>query len=194
MARADLLVKLIKAGSHGDTTAFRRTAEAVIADERAKNHTILADRLSENLMLNGNGRRLSGSLDRAAEFVFESNPSKTFDALILPSTVRKACQELVEEQHKADVLRSHGLEPRHRMLLSGPPWNGKTSLTMAIANALMLPLYTVRYEGLIGSFLGETAGRLKRLNFAQHISQNLARGLLCRDRRVWNHRVAQASP
>jgi AAA+ superfamily predicted ATPase len=33
----------------------------------------------------------------------------------------------------------------------------------AIANALLVPLFVVRYEAVIGSFLGETSGRLKRL-------------------------------
>lgn len=61
------------------------------------------------------------------------------------------------------MLRSHGLEPRHRILLAGPPGNGKTSLAEAIAEALSIPLLAVRYEFVIGSFLGETARRLRRV-------------------------------
>jgi SpoVK/Ycf46/Vps4 family AAA+-type ATPase len=70
---------------------------------------------------------------------------------------------LVEEQHRADMLRSHALEPRHRVLLVGPPGNGKTSLAEALAGELSLPLLVVRYDGVIGSYLGETAVRLARL-------------------------------
>jgi SpoVK/Ycf46/Vps4 family AAA+-type ATPase len=44
-----------------------------------------------------------------------------------------------------------------------PPGNGKTSLAEALADALMVPLVSVRYEGVVGSFLGETASRLGRL-------------------------------
>jgi SpoVK/Ycf46/Vps4 family AAA+-type ATPase len=36
-------------------------------------------------------------------------------------------------------------------------------LAEAIAFELMVPLFVVRYEAVIGSFLGETGGRLKRL-------------------------------
>jgi AAA+ superfamily predicted ATPase len=45
----------------------------------------------------------------------------------------------------------------------GPPGNGKTSLAEAIAEGLAVPFFIVRYETMIGSFLGETAGRLKRV-------------------------------
>jgi len=48
-------------------------------------------------------------------------------------------------------------------LLIGPPGNGKTSLAEALADSLMVPLYLVRYDGVIGAYLGETASRLRRL-------------------------------
>ena len=85
------------------------------------------------------------------------------DHLILPESVRSACQDLISEQSRAELLRSYGLEPRNKVLLIGPPGNGKTSLAEAIAESLMIPLLTVRYESIIGSYLGETASRLFKL-------------------------------
>jgi SpoVK/Ycf46/Vps4 family AAA+-type ATPase len=95
--------------------------------------------------------------------VFETTPRVSLADLILPEAVVSQCQEMVEEHHRGDLLRSHGLNPRHRLLFVGPPGNGKTSLAEALAHALAVPLYQIRYDGVVGSFLGETAGRLRKV-------------------------------
>ena len=62
MARSDLLIALVKAGSSGDRKAVRATAEAIIAEERAKQHNVLADRLFHMVQINGNGSHPVGHL------------------------------------------------------------------------------------------------------------------------------------
>lgn len=167
MARADLLVNLVRAGTQGDQSLFRSTVEAMAAEERAKHHNQLADRLEANLRA-ANARPKTAEVVRSYDgghggLLYEIEPRRTLDSMLLPSDVLKASMELIEEQQRRDLLRSYGLEPRHRVLLSGPPGNGKTTLAEAIAQGLMVPLFVVRYEAVIGSFLGETSGRLKRL-------------------------------
>jgi SpoVK/Ycf46/Vps4 family AAA+-type ATPase len=81
--------------------------------------------------------------------------------LILPSTVQILANQLIEEQQRADLLRSYNLEPRSRVLLTGPPGNGKTSMAEAIATALSVPFLVVRYEKVVNSYLGETAKRIQ---------------------------------
>lgn len=169
MARADLLLDLVRAGAQGDHELFRKTLEALITEERAKQHNVLADQLAAHLRINGSAHRLARILpepngDRAA--FAEIRPRRNLESLILPVLVRESCGEIIEEHHRADLLRAHGLEPRHRLLLSGPPGNGKTTLAEALAFELSVPLYVVRYESIIGSYLGETAVRLAKL-FAQ---------------------------
>lgn len=163
MARSDLLINLVKAGSSGDYALFKQTVESLIAEERAKQHHVLADRLAENLKRNGTSGLTLMREERPHGLFFEVTPTKKLIDLILPQIVEQACLELVEEHHRRELLRSHNLEPRHKVLLAGPPGNGKTSLAEALAEALILPLYIVRYEGVIGSFLGETADRLRKL-------------------------------
>ena len=53
MARSDLLVSLVRAGVSGDNRELASTAEALIAEERARQHNILADRLEQALRSNG---------------------------------------------------------------------------------------------------------------------------------------------
>lgn len=86
-----------------------------------------------------------------------------------PPPFAKQHLDLIEEHHRRDLLRSHGIEPRHRILLEGPPGSGKTTLAETIATEIAVPLLTVRYEALIGSFLGETASRLDVLFSAVRI-------------------------
>ena len=172
MARSDLIVSLVKAGTAGDKRSFRSATEAIIAEERAKHHNVLADRLTSLIQSNGSGGAQrtvaiasvqNDSSPRGKEFIAEITPRRRLDDLILPAIVRRAVDELVEEQQRADLLRAHGLEPRHRVLLVGPPGTGKTTLAEALAESTGVPLFVVRYETMIGSYLGETATRLKRL-------------------------------
>ncbi|WP_374297690.1 AAA family ATPase [Sphingomonas sp.] len=168
MARSDLLISLVRAASSGDQAGVRSSAEALAADERAKNHHILADRLQRalaNITVSSSSslsqRDSAGSQGREA--ILEVQPQLRMDQLLLPLPVNESGKQLIEEHARADVLRSHGYEPRHRVLLSGPPGNGKTSYAEAVAEALALPLFLVRYDALIGSYLGETNARLRKL-------------------------------
>lgn len=168
MARADLLCDLVKYGLNNDNINFRKAVEAISASERAKQHGVLANKLEEMLRTssrpnikdasavihkNGNGENI----------VMETIPTKKMSQLLLPKSVVESCNDLLEEHMRSDILRSFGLEPRNKILLIGPPGNGKTSLAEAVAESLMLPLLTVKYENLVGSYLGETASRLAKL-------------------------------
>lgn len=167
MPRADLIVNLVRAGTQGDQRTFRSTVEAIAAEERAKRHTQLADRLEENLRQPSHTAKapdLVRSFDGGhGGLLYEVEPRRGLDSIFLDNAVATPVRELVEEQQRADLLRSYGIEPRHRVLLAGPPGNGKTTLAEGIAFELMVSLFVVRYEAVVGSYLGETSGRLKRL-------------------------------
>lgn len=165
MARSDLLVSLVKAGASGDRSTLTTTVEALVAEERAKSHHVLADKLHRALasvpVSTSSELRRTGTPGR--DFVIESEPRVELSSLILTLPAEHLTKQLVEEHHRADLLRAQGMQPRHRVLLSGPPGNGKTSLAEGLAEAIAVPLLTVRYDALVGAYLGETNARLARL-------------------------------
>ena len=66
MARADLVLDIVKAGAEGNHELFRKTLEAFIAEEHAKQDNVLADQLAAHL-------RINGSAARPALILLESN-------------------------------------------------------------------------------------------------------------------------
>jgi len=168
MARADLLVHLIQSGLRSDKESFRKTVEAIIAEERAKQHKVLGERLEMILNASVNGTsvvNLPQQLQNGKNGtpVIEVNPQRRLSDLVLSDSVYQICNDLIQEHHREDLLRTFNLAPRHRLLFVGAPGNGKTSLAEALACELMVPLFVVRYESIVGTFLGETAVRLKKL-------------------------------
>src|SRR5688572_14384672 len=126
MARSDLLITLVKAGVTGDRLGARNVAEAIIADERAKQHTVLADRLYKtlvantsqaNAMMHLHGHQHRGTSDNGrSDVLAELEPRKRLDDLWLSEICRANVEQLVEEQRRAALLRAHGLDPRNRVL------------------------------------------------------------------------------
>lgn len=166
VARADLLLNLVKAGINGERELFTKTVEAVIAEERSKSHHVLADSLASaaSQAKKPTATPLQVILKSpSAELLLEQQPDIALSDLVLPSTVHILAMQLIEEQQRADLLRSYNLEPRSRVLLTGPPGNGKTSLAEAIATALCVPFLVVRYEKVVNSYLGETAKRIQEV-------------------------------
>ena len=144
MARADLLLDLVEAERRGDRERFKNLVESVIAEERANQHHLLADRLSQLITTTGREPVRDDKAAAIRDLVHEVVPNRRLSELELAPVPRRVVAELIEEQKRADLLRSYG----------------KTSVAEAIAAELMLPFYVIRYEGVMSSFLGETAARL----------------------------------
>lgn len=169
MAQADKLVDLLKAAASGDQLMLRKVAEGLIEEEKSKGHRILAERLTKAIQTPFNsasrppGVRMSNGASPNKDLFYEIRPERSLDTLVLPEKIKEEIQEVIEEQHRSELLHAHNLKARSRILLAGPPGNGKTTLAEAVAHELMYPLIVIRYETLIGSYLGETSSRLKNI-------------------------------
>ena len=76
---------------------------------------------------------------------------------------RLEIDRFVELNRRSGELASAGIEPPSSLLLVGPPGCGKTMAAFAIACDLGLPLFVVRLDSLLGSFLGNSAKNLRRV-------------------------------
>jgi len=120
MARNDLLVALVRAGASGDNQMLHATVEAIVAEERAKKNETLATKLTRALGAKGHlspANQVSSLPTPGRELVYEAEPKITLNDLILRDQTRTSVEQLIEEQSRADLLRSHGLQPRHSVLL-----------------------------------------------------------------------------
>ena len=81
--------------------------------------------------------------------------------LVLAPKTRTVLERVIREHKCIRDIRSHGLSPRKKLLLVGPPGTGKTITASAVAGELALPLFVVRLDRLITRFMGETAAKLR---------------------------------
>ena len=172
MANGKILRQLIKAGASGDNSAFRRASEAVIEEERQKQHHLLANDLEH--ILYGQSTASARSVhtllpeppidkERGLPLLDIRQPQRALEELSVPDTSLAAIEELLEEHRRADVLRSFGMKPSGKALFYGPPGCGKTLAAEVIAFELDRPLAIVRLDALVSSLLGETAANLRKV-------------------------------
>ena len=168
------------AKSDRDRQALQQTMKAIIAESK-RTPTKGAAKSSDQVSLPGLDAPARSRArpqqnhdpelpDRVAELVHAIPAQRRLSDLVLAPQVVDAVEEFIDEFTQAPLLRSHSLEPRHTVLLLGPPGNGKTSLAEAMATELSLPLLSVRYDAIVDSFLGETSNRLRRL--IEYATQN----------------------
>lgn len=172
MAEGRVLRMLLKAGAEGDTESFRRAAEEVIRDERAKKHHLLAGDLERILYGEAARAKSMGELrpvrdlprdERGLDLLVVRAPVRDLQDVVLSDEVRSALDEVLLEQGRAEVLATHGLKPAGRLLFCGPPGCGKTSAAEVLATELGLELAVVRFDAVVSSFLGETAANLRKV-------------------------------
>ncbi len=171
MASGKILRQIIKAGATGDSTAFKEASEAVIREERQKQHHLLANDLEKILYGDISNQGLTSfrvkenvpTDERGLPLLVLRQPSRTLEDVVFSPDNQLAIDDLLEEYHRGDVLKSYGLRPADRILFCGPPGCGKTLTAEVIAAELSRPLALIRLDSVVSSYLGETAANLRKV-------------------------------
>ena len=167
MATADQVKALIRSHAAGDDERFYAVALQLAAREAQSGHASYARDLKE-LVDAAKGRVPTTSPTPVAvprgdlaSLLAVEYPDERLSDIVLDREVLADLQRVLKEQRQRDRLRATGFAPLRRLLLLGPPGTGKTMTARVIAGELHLPLFTVRLDGLITKFMGETAAKLR---------------------------------
>ncbi|MEQ1590434.1 MAG: AAA family ATPase [Gallionella sp.] len=179
MASSEQLKALIKSHITRDDGHFYSVAMQVAAHEAKLGHGKLAEELRD--MIDAAKTRLwqdtSGKLVPIASALNNSSkprgelanlltvtyPSNRLGDMVLDDLVSGQLQRIIKEQRMLSRIKEHGLSPRRKLLLVGPPGTGKTMTASALAGELGIPLFCVRLDSLITKFMGETAAKLRQV-------------------------------
>ena len=173
MTRGDPLKKLFLSYLKRNDDSFRSTAMEIIAEEQKKNHTLLAEELQKILSNSGANSvtiephydlsSLPKDRERQALLVEVRKAGRYLPDIILSKENQKIVEEIMGEFRRGEILLSHGIKPRIKLLFCGPPGCGKTLLAEVIAAELGLPILYTRFDTIVSSYLGETSANLRKV-------------------------------
>ena len=106
---------------------------------------------------------IAKGLKDTSGLLYATTPQVRLGDLVTTEEVRKKLNRVIREQRHLGKLKSHGLSPRRRLLLVGPPGTGKTFTASVLAGELSYPLFLVRLDALITKFMGESSAKLRQV-------------------------------
>ncbi|RJQ50184.1 MAG: ATP-binding protein [Nitrospiraceae bacterium] len=170
MASAEQLKALLKSYIDGDDPRFFAVAMQVAAHEAKQGHGKLAQELRA-LIDDAKSKQASQISQKPipiarpkgdlSALLSVSYPKIRLSDMILSKNIASRLNRIVREQRQLNKIRTHGLSPRRKLLLIGPPGTGKTMSASALAGEFGLPLFVIRLDGLITKYMGETASKLR---------------------------------
>jgi SpoVK/Ycf46/Vps4 family AAA+-type ATPase len=169
MATAEQLKALLKSYSEADGEQFLSVAMQIAAHAAKTGKPKLADELKElvrEVRQRQKAQKIGGAVPIArpsgemAGLLSVTYPKVRLGEMVLSIETRKQLQKVTREYKQQSRLRQHGLNPRRKLLLVGPPGCGKTMTSRALAGELKLPHFAVQLHALITKFMGETATKL----------------------------------
>jgi SpoVK/Ycf46/Vps4 family AAA+-type ATPase len=168
------LARLFQTISSSDWSAAEAAATQIIRDEEQKKHHSAAQMLRGALRPNGrNGQNgHSEAWQPAAPMIAGALTKQTSTArlsdVMLSAHAKSELQLIVKEWKSRARLQSVGIARRSRLFFHGPPGCGKSMTACVLGNELGLPVFLVRFDAIIGAYLGQTAIHLRQLfHFAE---------------------------
>lgn len=101
--------------------------------------------------------------DEFKAMIYRPNNILPLEKLRLSEEVKNAVQLLSKKYQNRKALVAEGLPWGNRILLAGPPGNGKTALAGALSKLLKLPIFFVNMGELRRSHIGETGNNMNTL-------------------------------
>ena len=180
MKSAQQILSLLRSFVNGDEQHFYTIAMQVAASEARQGHGALAHELKGLIdQAKLRTKPFPASVPKGATATPIIQPrgelngllevrysEMTLNSMVLSAAILDKIRRVIEEYLHQEDIRAHGLAPRRKLLLYGPPGSGKTMTALALAGELHLPLFTIQLDALITKFMGETAAKL-RLIFDQ---------------------------
>lgn len=169
MASADQLKALLLSHLEGDDQRFYSVAMQLAAHEAKLGHGKLAEELralidkAKSRQGTGQPTPISRPRGELANLLTVSYPKARMGDMVLHDALEKQLNRIIREQRHAEQILAHGLSPRRKLLLIGPPGTGKTMTASVLAGELGIPLLQVRLDGLITKYMGETAAKLRQI-------------------------------
>jgi len=162
MARGQDIIALAKAALAADVKQVATICRIIAANEPPNSG--LKRQLERALSRTPVPMSLEASLPSdVAGLALVEAPKLSLAETILPLGIRAEVDTLLEERAHAEAIHDAGLSIPNRVLLSGPPGNGKTTLAAALAEALGLPFFVADFSSIISSHMGESAAKLAKL-------------------------------
>ncbi len=169
------LLELYQFVSRQDWAAAKAAALKIAEKEQQRGHVSAARKLRDAIGPDQtNGAQIAPQTLHNGEFMLSKalvrcTTSVQLHEIQLSSDNRNTLNEILEEWNGRVALNKAGINRRSRLLFHGPPGCGKTVTALALASEMNLPAYVVRFDSLIGSYLGQTATRLRELfQYASH--------------------------
>ena len=173
MTNSELIKQLFLSFNNKDNESFELAAREYIEREKRKKHNIVAKEL-EKALYNTSGvpsfqRRFKDFLpiprdtEKGFPLLEIQHFDKSFDSLILSEEIKGQLERIIIEFKDADIFATYNLQYKKKILLCGKPGTGKTFSAQIMSSVLNIPLVYIRFDAIISSYLGETAGNLRKV-------------------------------